>query len=57
MNKGCSTSWHLMVKHLSQLAESVIQQLDVTNANPDSLLQIIKDEYEKDSTQYLSTLT
>ena len=57
MNKGCSASWHLMVKHLSQLAENVVQQLDVTNVNPDSLLQIIKDEYEKDSTQYLSTLT
>ena len=46
-----------MVKLLSQLAENVVQQLDVTNVNPDSLLQIIKDEYEKDSTQYLSTLT
>ena len=47
----------MMVNHLTQLAENVIKQLDVTNANPDSLLQIIKKEYDKDSTQYLSTLT
>lgn len=56
VNKRCSMSWHMMMEHFDHCTREVLEKVDTRNATADSLVQIVKEAYEKDSTQYLETL-
>ena len=56
VNKRCSMSWHMMMEHFDHCAKEVLDKVDTRNATPDSLVQLVKEAYEKDSTQYLEAL-
>ena len=56
VNKRCSMSWHMMMEHFDHCAKDVLDKVDTRNATPDSLVQLVKEAYEKDSTQYLEAL-
>ena len=56
VNKQCSLSWHTMVQHFDQRAAEVLDKVDESNATVDSLLKLVKTEYEKENTQYLDAL-
>ena len=49
-------SWHMMMEHFDHCTREVLEKVDTRNATADSLVQIVKEAYEKDSTQYLETL-
>lgn len=43
VNKGCSLSWNVMLHHFDQLVESTFQSLDVTGADPENIIKVIKE--------------
>lgn len=56
VNKRCSMSWHMMMEHFDHCAKEVLEKVDTRNATPESLVQLVKEAYEKDNTQYLEAL-
>lgn len=57
INKGCSTSWHFMMEHLDKFTDERLQRLDLSNANPENVAELIKEEYSRDGIEYMSALT
>ena len=45
-----------MVQHFDQRAAEVLDKTDESNTTVDSLLKLVKTEYEKENTQYLDAL-
>lgn len=56
VNKGCSASWHSMTEHLDKLTERLLQSLDLSNANPENVVKLIKEEYSRDGVEYMAAL-
>ena len=57
VNKGCSASWHSMTEHFDKLTDRLLQSLDLTNANPENVVKLIREEYSRDGVEYMAALS
>ena len=57
VNKGCGSSWHSMSTHFNKLADDLLKTLDLSKANPENVVKLIREEYARDSVDYMNELT
>lgn len=46
-----------MMEHLDKFTDERLQRLDLSNANPENVAELIKEEYSRDGIEYMSALT
>ena len=46
-----------MATHFDKLADTLLKTLDLSKANPENVVKLIREEYSRDSVDYMNELT
>ena len=46
-----------MTEHFDKLTDRLLQSLDLTNANPENVVKLIREEYSRDGVEYMAALS